>query len=119
MGAKVVAVEPDELSQQILRQKFLKYRLRKRPLVIVGKAVSEKASTDRMWIDAPGSAFNTLSNKWVDSLRDNHTRPVWVDSFENDNRGSVHGLNFAQWKEVETVSMGELFAAYGSPFFVK
>src|SRR5271167_3009199 len=35
LGAKVVAIEPDEVSESILKQKFLKYRLRKRPLVIV------------------------------------------------------------------------------------
>src|SRR5579864_4289372 len=59
LGAKVVAVEPDEASQETLRQKFLNYRLRKKPLTIISKAVSDKNSTETMWIDAPGGAKNT------------------------------------------------------------
>src|SRR6516165_4851719 len=35
MGAKVIAIEPDETSQEILKQRFQKYRLKKKPLVIV------------------------------------------------------------------------------------
>jgi len=45
LGAAVVAVEPDESSQEVLAQKFLKYRLNRKPLVIVSKAVSESSST--------------------------------------------------------------------------
>src|SRR5215471_11947138 len=44
LGARVVAVEPDQASQGVLRQKFLKYRLKRMPLVIVGKAVSDRSS---------------------------------------------------------------------------
>jgi FkbM family methyltransferase len=119
MGAKVVAAEPDDLSREILRQRFLKYRLKRKPLVIVGKAVSEKASIEKMWINAPGSAFNTLSNRWVDTLRDNHTRPVCVDSSKDDHSDSVHSLTFGCCKEIETVSVEELFVTYGVPFFIK
>jgi FkbM family methyltransferase len=119
MGAKVVAAEPDESCREILRQRFLKYRLKRKPLAIVAKAVSEKASIEKMWINAPGSAFNTLSNRWVDVLRDNHTRPVCVDSLKDDNSESIHSLSFACCKEIETVSVEELFVRYGVPFFVK
>ena len=106
MGAVVVAVEPDELNQEILRQKFLKYRLKKKPLVIVGKAASEKNSIEKMWIDKPGSALNTLSNKWAEALRDDHNR-------------FGQSLTFGQSKEIETVSINDLIAKYGEPFFVK
>src|ERR1700733_3038471 len=34
LTAKVVAVEPDGISQEILKQKFLTHRLKKKPLVI-------------------------------------------------------------------------------------
>ena len=106
LGAKVVSVEPDETSQKILRQRFFKYRLRSKPLVIVPKALSDKSMTERMWIDTPGSAKNTLSQKWAETLRSDGTR-------------FGERLSFGQWKEVETVSMNELVTEYGSPFFVK
>lgn len=106
LGAKVVSVEPDETSQKILKQRFLKYRLRRKPLVIVPKAVSDRNSIDRMWVDTPGSAKNTLSQKWAETLRSDGTR-------------FGEQLSFGQWKEVETVSMNDLIAEYGSPFFVK
>jgi FkbM family methyltransferase len=106
LGARVVAVEPDETSQEILKQKFLKYRLKRRRLVIVSKAVSERSSTETMWIDTPGGAMNTLSQKWAKALQE-------------DERRFGHKLNFGHWKEVETISMKQLIAAHGSPFFVK
>ena len=106
MGATVVAAEPDELDQTILRQKFLSYRLRKKPLTIVGKAISEESSVQKMWIEAPGSALNTLCNKLATSLRDDEAR-------------FGHRMNFGQWKEVETVSIERLIGEHGVPFFVK
>ena len=106
LGAKVVAVEPDGISQEILKQKFLKYRLKSKPLVIVAKAVSDRDSRMTMWIDSPGSAKNTLSEKWADALKGDH-----------DRFGS--SLNFDQSKEVETVSLERLIAVHGVPFFIK
>ena len=106
MNATVVAVEPDNLNQEILKQKFFKYRLKKKPVIIVGKAVSEKSSIQKMWIDKPGSALNTLSTKWANTLR------------EDENRfGQRH--NFGEWKEIETVSVEQLVATHGLPFFIK
>lgn len=106
VGATVVAAEPDELNQEILRQKFFKYRLKRKPLVVVGKAVSEKSSIQKMWIDTPGSALNTLSMKWAETLRDDESR-------------FGHRLAFGQWKEVETVSIEQLIALHGEPFYIK
>jgi FkbM family methyltransferase len=106
LGAKVLAVEPDGISQEILKRKFLKYRLKKKPVIIVDKAVSDKSSIRTMWIDTPGSAKNTLSQKWAENLR-------------GDDKRFGHVLGFEHAKEVETVSMEELIAAHGSPFFVK
>jgi FkbM family methyltransferase len=106
LGANVVAVEPDENCQQILKEKFLKYRLKKRPFVLVGKAVSEDAALETMWIDAPGSAKNTLSKKWAETLREDETR------FGNR-------LDFGQSRNVETVSLEQLITTHGLPFFIK
>jgi len=106
LGARVVSVEPDETSQEILKQSFLKYRLRSKPVVVIPKAVSDKDGIVRMWIDTPGSAVNTLSKKWAETLRTDDSR-------------FGQRLTFAQWKEVETVSVERLFDECGSPFFVK
>src|ERR1035437_1889229 len=69
LGARVVAVEPDERCKEILRGKFLEYRLSAKPVVIVGKAVSDSIRNETMWIDGPASAVNTLSKKWVETLK--------------------------------------------------
>jgi FkbM family methyltransferase len=106
LGAMVVAVEPDETSQETLQQKFLKFRFAKKPLTIVGKAVSDRSRTETMWIDTPGGAKNTLSQKWAESLQG------------QDERFGVR-LSFGNQKEVETVSIKQLVAAHGSPYFIK
>lgn len=101
-----MAVEPDENCQQILKEKFLRYRLKKRPFVLVGRAVSEDVALETMWIDAPGSAKNTLSKKWAETLREDETR------FGNR-------LDFGQSRNVETVSLEQLITTHGLPFFIK
>jgi FkbM family methyltransferase len=106
LGARVVAVEPDETSQQTLKQKFMKYRWHKKPVVVVSNAISDRSATKKMWIDTPGGAKNTLSQKWAESLR-------------KDDRRFGQRLTFGQWKEVETISMEQLIAVHGLPFFVK
>ncbi len=106
LGARVVSIEPDEASQQILRQNFQQYRLEKKPLVIVNQAVSDKSSIERMWIDVPGSAKNTLSKKWADTLRDDPTR-------------FGQTLSFGVWKNVETTTIAQLITRCGWPFFIK
>lgn len=109
LGACVIAVEPDPQNQEILREKFFRFRLRPKPVTIVGKAVSDRIATETMWIDGPGSALNTLSQKWVGLLRDDKTRFG----------GTQGSLEFAGRRSVETTTLEQLIATYGSPFFVK
>ena len=106
LGARVVAAEPDIVNQEVLRQKFFSYRLAKKPVTIVGKAVSDRSAVETMWIDAPGSAKNTLSKKWVETLRADQSR-------------FGTSLDFATRREVETITFDELFDKHGVPFFVK
>lgn len=106
LGARVVAVDPDEISQQILKQRFVMCRLKMKPLTIVGKAVSNERSTGTMWIDTPGSAKNTLSVKWAEILR-------------RDGKRFGDRLRFDHSTNVETISLEQLIATHGSPFFVK
>jgi FkbM family methyltransferase len=106
LGARVVAVDPDEENQKSLKQRFVKYRLRPKRVSVEGKAVSDVISTKTMWIDAPGSAMNTLNPKWVQTLR---THPERFGQ----------RLDFASERQVETITLAELMATHGIPFFVK
>lgn len=109
MGARVVAIEPDETNQSILRESFVKLRFTRKPLEIVGKAVSDKVATETMWIDGPGSAVNTLSPKWATALKENKARHQYKH----------WGLDFAKSKTVETTTLEMLIASYGTPIFIK
>jgi FkbM family methyltransferase len=106
LSARVVAVDPDEHNQEILRQKFLSYRLNRKPLVIVAKAVSDMHSVATMWIDSPGSAKNTLSEKWVAVLR-------------SDGERFGGRLDFPSKKDVHTITLDQLISQYGAPYYVK
>jgi FkbM family methyltransferase len=106
LGARVVAVEPDQSNQAVLKEKFQMYRLSRKPIVIVGKALSDKDAVETMWIDEPGSAKNTLSRKWVEALKD------------DDERFGCHH-DFDRQQRVETTTLDRLIGAYGVPFFVK
>jgi FkbM family methyltransferase len=109
LGARVVAIEPDERNNEILREKFLKFRLARKPVAVVGKAVSDKSATETMWVDGPGSALNTLSQKWVRALQ----------SEDKQFARSVNSLQFGQRKEVETITLEQLITTHGIPYFVK
>ena len=106
LGARVVAVEPDQTNQGILKEKFLTYRFSRKPVVIVGKALSDKDSVETMWIDQPGSAKNTLSRKWVETLQ------------HDDERFGQHH-EFSQRTTVETTTLDQLIGIHGLPFFIK
>ncbi len=106
LGATVIAVEPDDVNGRVLEQKFLQYRLVRKPLVIVKKAISDKNSIETMWIDAPGSAKNTLNRKWVDTLRGDETR-------------FGQRLKFSEQRQVVTTTLDQLVREHGRPFFVK
>jgi FkbM family methyltransferase len=106
LGARVVAVDPDRVNKAILEEKFLRYRLFPKPVTVVNKAVSDKDTVETMWIDQPGSAKNTFSQKWVEVLR-------------ADDERFGHTLDFAQRTEVVTTTLEELAIAHGRPFFVK
>jgi hypothetical protein len=69
-------------------------------------AVSDSVGTHTMWVDAPGSAKNTLNPKWVDTLRTDAQR-----------FGTT--LQFAQELEVKTTTLEELFRIHGRPYYIK
>jgi FkbM family methyltransferase len=106
LGARVVALEPDQLSQEALKQKFLRHRLTPKPAIVVDKAVSDRNAVETMWVTAPGSAKNTLSLKWVETLSADETR-------------FGQKLHFTQRQEIETITLEQLIKTHGLPLFVK
>jgi FkbM family methyltransferase len=89
-----------------LREKFLAYRFRKKPVTLVAKAVGEERGSRTFWVDEPGSAKNTLSKKWVEILR-------------ADEKRFGRLLDFRRNVRVNTVTLQDLIRAHGRPFFVK
>lgn len=106
LGVRVIAIEPDPTNQLILHERFNKLRLRARPVFIVGQAVSDEESMASMWIDEPGSAKNTLSEKWVETLRQDATR------FNS-------AFTFDRQIAVETTTLTKLRDHHGTPYYIK
>lgn len=106
LGARVIAVDPDITNVEILKQRFLNYRVWKKPIVVVEKAVSDNQGIETIWIDAPGSAKNSLSRKWVETLR-------------KDDERFDQAFKFSGERRVETVTLENLINTYGLPFFIK
>lgn len=109
LGARVVAIDPDDVNLELIRNKFLRFRLVPKPVMVVEKAASDTSTTETMWIDGPGSAVNTLSKKWADTLKSDNARL----------EGGHNGLHFSQTKTVRTTTLEELVQTHGAPFFVK
>jgi FkbM family methyltransferase len=105
LGARVVAVEPDESNQRLLARRYLG-RLRKRPVTIVGNALSDTVRTDTFWVNSPGSGLNTLSKKWVQTLKEN------TEKF-----GAT--IPYPDQRTVETTTLALLMAAHGAPRYIK
>jgi FkbM family methyltransferase len=109
LGARVIAIEPDEQNQVVLREKFLRLRRTPMPVTVVGSAVSDRKGVEMMWIEKAGSALNTLNRKWADILRESAGRVgQQLDS----------GC-FTQRRMVETTTLDEMIRRYGHPFYVK
>jgi FkbM family methyltransferase len=106
LGCHVIAVEPDETNQNLLHQSFHIFRLKKKPVTIVGKAVSDRVGTQSLWVEEAGSALNTLSTKWVKSLQAEQQR-------------FNHHVRFRQQRTVETTTIDELIQTYGHPYYIK
>lgn len=109
LGARTVAIEPNEACQEVLKAKFLRYRLAPKPVVVVAKAVSDKETVETIWIDGPESALNTLNPKWVTTIRDDPARFAT----------GLDRLEFREHKEIQTITLEQLILTHGCPFFVK
>ncbi len=102
LAPKVVCVEPDRSNVDILRKKF-----RTTPGVTIVDAAVGAAEGDLLFnVIAPGSAYNTLSAKWVESL--GHA--------DGDNRPA---LALSEQYPVRVVTLDRLIATHGTPHFIK
>ncbi len=106
LGARVIAVDPDRTNQAALRATYLDLRAGKKPVTIVGKAVSDASGRETFFVDQPGSAKNTLSRKWVETL-------------QTDEQRFGERLDFREKVEVETTTLEELIAQFGLPIYIK
>jgi FkbM family methyltransferase len=102
LGARVVCVEPDRVNAERLRRRFSG-----KPVTVVAKAASDVAGTMRFHVVCPGSALNTLSDKWVGAVQGSHASRLGPD------------VRFQQSYDVETVTLEQLIAEYGRPYFLK
>jgi FkbM family methyltransferase len=106
LGARVIAVDPDVSNQKTLTERFLTYRLRRKPLVVVGKAVSDRNGRETFWVSEPGFEMNTLNAKWAETL-------------EKDPARFGRTFAFREKKQVETITLERLISTYGQPLYIK
>jgi FkbM family methyltransferase len=105
LGAHVVAVEPDEANLRILSRKY-RGALGNRPVTIVAMAVSDSIRTEKLWVTAPGDGLNTLSEKWVRTLKGN------VAKFGKS-------VDFPCQRDVPTTTLASLIESHGVPDYIK
>jgi FkbM family methyltransferase len=106
IGHKVVACEPDPYNFRLLGVRF---RRRKRRVVLCQKAVADRVGIAALLIHHPGSAFNTLNVKWKAMLEaDGAMR--WKEEIR-----FVEG----EVEQVATVTLDELIRLHGMPDFIK
>ena len=106
LGARVIAVDPDVSNQKTLTEHFLVYRLRKKPVVVVGKAVSDRNGQETFWVSEPGFEMNTLNAKWAETL-------------EKDPARFGRTFEFREKRQVETITLEQMISTYGLPFYIK
>ena len=102
VASHVVCVEPDRSNVEILRKKFRNQAA----VTVVDSAVGAAPGELMFNVIEAGSAYNTLSTKWVESLgqADGSGRPV---------------LTLSAQYPVTVVTLAGLIEKYGTPFYIK
>jgi FkbM family methyltransferase len=104
LADKVVACEPDTESFSILQQRFRHQHLR---IKLINEAVSEEVGTAIIHQHHPGSAFNTLSDKWA-GLLEKQGEQRWSEK-----------IRFPTRHKVPTTTLDKLIEENGLPGFIK
>jgi len=104
ISKRVVCCEPDEENFKVLK---IRFRNKKKRVIIENKAVSDKKGEAQLHIHHEASAFNTLSDKWMKLLEDDN-KVKWDEK-----------ITFAKSKTVATTTLDILIRKYGTPDFIK
>ncbi|MBC7949847.1 MAG: FkbM family methyltransferase [Chitinophagaceae bacterium] len=100
----IVSCEPDAENFRLLTSRFWN---KKNRVFLENKALADHAGAVVLHIHHPGSAFNTLSDKWQGILEKN-----------GENRWGEK-IAFAGKQEVSAITLDILIAKYGRPGFIK
>lgn len=100
---RVVCVEPDRGAVRILEQRFH----HRSNVIIVAKAIGDRAGLADFFVEKTGSPFNTLSSKWKEAL----------ESVEETR--FVHQLQFRESYPVSMTTLDILIRDYGMPDYIK
>ena len=75
-------------------------------MTIVGKAASDSKRIETFWVTSPGSGLNTLSEKWVQTLR------------ANPGKFGTR-VDYPARRTVETTTLAALMETHGVPRYIK
>jgi FkbM family methyltransferase len=103
LKARVIAIEPDPINHKRLRSRFK----HKPHFTLVPFAASDNNGVANFYVQVPGSAFNTMSQKWKFSLE-----TAAVNRWETS-------IAFNDTTEIKTTTLNTLIAQYGKPSFIK
>ena len=104
LSKKIISCEPDHQNFTILQTRF---RNKKERVVIENVAIADKEGFAELHIHHPGSAFNTLSSKWMKLLE------------EDDGKKWNEQIKFTGIQTVETTTLDQLIKKYGIPDYIK
>lgn len=103
LGCKVISVEPDPKNVKILRRRFSQNK----NFILVDQAVSDNEGISQFYILDPGSAYNTLSEKWKNTLDANNSINITSDQKKSD------CIN------ITTTTLNTLINRFGRPDYIK
>lgn len=104
LAKRVVSCEPDKKNFNLLTERF---RSRKKRVILSDNALSDSTGKATLFIHHPGSAFNTLSSQWKQTLE--------KDNLEKWNEKII----FSNEETVRTITLDDLIKKYGKPYFIK
>lgn len=97
VGAKIVAVEPQEACYTTLKKKF------KDRITIVTNGVDSKPGSKKFYMSSKSTPLSSFSEEWVDSMKTNRFQSEEWDRVE----------------EIEMTTLDILIKKYGTPAFIK
>jgi FkbM family methyltransferase len=97
LGAKVVAVEPQESCCKILEKRF------GNKITLIKKGVGSKAEMKDFYISNQHSQVSSFSKDWIDDVK--------KDRFKN--------VEWNEVKQIEIVTLDSLVEKFGTPHFIK